>query len=65
MPDVTGEDQATATSDLQAAGFRVSVVDQPTSDQNEDGIVLDEDPTAGTRIPASSLVTIYVGRFQT
>ena len=63
VPDVTGEDQATATSDLQAAGFRVSVVDQPTSDQNEDGIVLDEDPTAGTRIPAGSLVTIYVGRF--
>src|SRR5207302_1646733 len=63
VPDVTGEDEATATSDLQAAGFRVSVVDQPTSDQNQDGVVLDEDPAAGTRAPAGSLVTIYVGRF--
>ena len=63
VPDVTGEDEATARSDLQAAGFRVSVVDEPTSDQNEDGIVLDEDPAAGTRVPAGSLVTIYVGRF--
>jgi serine/threonine-protein kinase len=63
VPDVTGEDEATARSDLEAAGFRVSVVDQPTSDQNEDGIVLDEDPVAGTRVPAGSLVTIYVGRF--
>ena len=63
VPDVTGEDEATARADLQAAGFRVSVVDQPTSDENEDGIVVDEDPAPGTRVPAGSLVTIYVGRF--
>jgi beta-lactam-binding protein with PASTA domain len=63
VPDVTGEDEATARSDLEAAGFRVSVVDQPTIDENEDGIVVDEDPTAGTSVPAGSLVTIYVGRF--
>jgi beta-lactam-binding protein with PASTA domain len=63
VPDVTGEDEATARSDLEAAGFQVSVVDEPTTDENEDGIVVDEDPVAGTRVPAGSLVTIYVGRF--
>ena len=63
VPDVTGEDEATARSDLEAAGFRVTVVDEPTTDENEDGIVVDEDPAAGTRVPAGSLVTIYVGRF--
>ena len=63
VPDVTGEDEATARSDLEAAGFQVSVVDEPTTDQNEDGIVVDEDPAAGTQVPAGSLVTIYVGRF--
>lgn len=63
VPDVTGEDEATARSDLEAAGFQVSVVDEPTTDENEDGIVIDEDPVAGTRVPAGSLVTIYVGRF--
>ena len=63
VPDVTGEDEATARSDLEAAGFRVSVVDEPTTDQNEDGIVVDEDPVAGTRVPTGSLVTIYVGSF--
>jgi serine/threonine-protein kinase len=62
VPDVTGEDQATATSDLQAAGFQVQVVDEPTADPNQDGIVIDEDPLPGTRIPAGSQVTIYVGR---
>jgi beta-lactam-binding protein with PASTA domain len=63
VPDVTGEDEATARSDLEAAGFQVSVVDEPTTDENEDGIVIDEDPAAGTRVPSGSLVTIYVGRF--
>jgi serine/threonine-protein kinase len=62
VPDVTGEDQATATTDLQAAGFQVQVVDEPTADPNQDGIVIDEDPVPGTRIPAGSQVTIYVGR---
>lgn len=62
VPDVTGEDQATATTDLRAAGFQVQVVDEPTADPNQDGIVIDEDPLPGTRIPAGSQVTIYVGR---
>jgi eukaryotic-like serine/threonine-protein kinase len=62
VPDVTGEEEATATAELQAAGFQVQVVDQPTSDPNQDGIVVDEDPAPGTRIPAGSQVTIYVAR---
>ena len=63
VPDVTGEDEATARADLEAAGFQVSVVEEPTTDENEDGIVIDEDPASGTRAPAGSLVTIYVGSF--
>jgi eukaryotic-like serine/threonine-protein kinase len=63
VPDVTGEDEATATADLRAAGFPVEVVDQPTADEKEDGVVLDQDPSVGTRVPTGSLVTIYVGRF--
>ena len=62
VPDVTGEDEATATADLKAAGFAVQVFDQPTSDPNQDGVVLDEDPAPGTRIPRGSQVAIYVGR---
>jgi beta-lactam-binding protein with PASTA domain len=63
VPDVTGEDEATARADLEAAGFQVSVVEEPTTDENEDGIVIDEDPASGTRAPAGSVVTIYVGSF--
>ena len=63
VPDVTGKDEATATADLRAAGFRVEALAQPTDDENEDGIVLDQDPAAPARAPTGSTVTIYVGRF--
>jgi serine/threonine-protein kinase len=63
VPDVTGQDETTATSTLQSAGFVVEVIDQPTTDQTQDGIVLDEQPAGGTRAPRGSVVTIYVGRF--
>jgi beta-lactam-binding protein with PASTA domain len=63
VPDVVGQDEATATTTLQNAGFVVEVIDQPTTDQTQDGIVLDEQPAGGTRAPRGSVVTIYVGRF--
>lgn len=63
VPDVVGQDEAAATSTLQSAGFEVVVIDQPTTDQTEDGIVLDEQPAGGTRAPRGAVVTIYVGRF--
>jgi serine/threonine-protein kinase len=63
VPDVTGQDQGTATATLRQAGFTVVTIDQPTTDQTQNGIVLDEQPTPGSRIPAGSQVTIYVGVF--
>jgi beta-lactam-binding protein with PASTA domain len=63
VPDVLGQDESTATTTLQNAGFQVVVIDQPTADQTDDGIVLDEQPAGGTRAPRGAVVTIYVGRF--
>jgi serine/threonine-protein kinase len=63
VPDVLGQDEATATTTLQNAGFVVEVIDQPTTDQTQDGIVVDEQPAGGTRAPRGSVITIYVGRF--
>jgi serine/threonine-protein kinase len=63
VPDVTGQDQGTATATLQQAGFVVVTIDQPTTDQSQNGLVVDEEPTPGSRIPAGSQVTIYVGVF--
>jgi eukaryotic-like serine/threonine-protein kinase len=64
VPDVVGEDEATAAADLRAAGFKVEeVIDEPTSDQSQDGVVIDEQPAASTHAPTGSEITIYVGRF--
>jgi serine/threonine-protein kinase len=62
VPDVVGQDEQTATTTLQQAGFTVLPFDEPTTDQSEDGIVLDEQPAGGTRAPRGSTITIYVGR---
>jgi serine/threonine-protein kinase len=63
VPDVTGEDEQQATSDLESAGFTVNTTDRTVSDQTQDGIVLDEHPAGGTQAPSGSTVTIVVGRF--
>jgi beta-lactam-binding protein with PASTA domain len=61
VPDVAGQDQQTATSTLQNAGFKVQVIMVPSSDPSQNGTVVDEQPAGGTRAPDGSTVTIYVG----
>jgi PASTA domain-containing protein len=63
VPDVVGEDEATAVSDLETAGFAVDTVGEPTGDPGQDGIVLDQDPNGGATAAGSSTVTIHVGRY--
>ena len=61
VPDVLGQEQTSATQTLTQAGFQVAVIPQPTNDPSQQGIVLDEQPAAGARIPRGSQVTIFVG----
>ena len=61
IPDVVGLDEASARQELQAAGFRVEVVEEPTADPAEDGIVLGQDPGGGAGRPKGSVVTLTVG----
>lgn len=61
VPDVVGQDQQTATNTLQSAGFRVQAIMVPPTDPSQSGMVLDEQPSGGTRAPEGSTVTIYVG----
>ena len=63
VPNVLGQDQATAAANLRAAGFRVIVLSRPTSSQGQEGLVIDEQPGPGSSIPGGSQVTIFVGRF--
>ena len=63
IPDVSSQDEASATQALQQSGFVVDVVDQDTFDPNQDGVVLSQDPPGGTKAKPGSTVTIVVGRF--
>jgi serine/threonine-protein kinase len=62
VPDVTGEDQQTAKSDLTQAGFTVVVLREATKDPSSVGFVIDEQPAAGAKAPAGAQLTIYVGK---
>jgi beta-lactam-binding protein with PASTA domain len=61
VPDVTGEDAATAQQDLQAAGFTVIQAKWPVSDSTQDGQVVYETPAGGQQAPKGSAVVVYVG----
>ena len=63
IPDVVGLNEAAAIQELEAAGFVVRVVDEPTIEPTEDGVVLQQSPAAGTSRPEGATVTITVARF--
>ncbi|MEP6909763.1 MAG: Stk1 family PASTA domain-containing Ser/Thr kinase [Actinomycetota bacterium] len=62
IPDVTSQDEASATQTLEQSGFTVDVQDQDTTDPNQDGIVLSQDPPGNTKAKPGATVTITVGR---
>jgi len=60
VPDETGQDEATARSDLQSAGFKVVVIRRTGGGQP--GTVVEQQPAAGTTVPTDEYVAIYVAR---
>ena len=63
VPGVIGLSEGDATAALQSSGFGVSVQDLVANSANEDGVVLDQDPSEGSSADPGSTITIYVGRF--
>ena len=63
VPGVVGQDQASAASALSGAGLTVITRTQETDDETQDGMVVDQDPAQGDRVPKGSRVTIFVGRY--
>ena len=60
--DVTGIDELSARQQLEAAGFEVEIVDEPTSDVSQDGLVVAQDPRGGSRVEEGTVVTLTVAR---
>jgi serine/threonine-protein kinase len=60
VPDVVGQDQATATATLEAAGLRVAVLEVASSQPK--GSVVAQSPKAGEKAPKGSRVQINVAK---
>ena len=62
VPDVLGKDQEEATALLESAGFQVKVASQTVREEDDNGIVVSQNPLAGDA-PKGSTVTITIGKF--
>jgi serine/threonine-protein kinase len=64
VPDVTGLSRADAMDAVRAAGLTASVQERATDSEDEDGVVLQQIPGAGTEVDSGSSVTLIVGAFE-
>jgi eukaryotic-like serine/threonine-protein kinase len=62
VPDVTSQDEDSARSALESAGFKVVVQRQEVTDPGLDGIVLSQSPNPNSKAKQGSTVTIVVGQ---
>ncbi len=60
VPNVVGDTEDDAKAKLIAAGFQVNVNQQNTGSPLDDGLVIDQNPNAGTKAKKGSNVTITV-----
>jgi eukaryotic-like serine/threonine-protein kinase len=61
VPDVVGESENNARSELEGAGLRVGQVTEEASDQ-EPGTVIEQDPAAGEQVASDSAVNLVIAR---
>ncbi len=61
VPDVTDKTEAEARTLLSNAGLEVLKNETPAADPGDVGVVLNQSPTAGRKVPLGTTVTIWVG----
>ena len=64
VPDVGGLSEGNARGELRDAGFGVQVREQATTEENQDGVVIDQDPGGGTQVRKGKTVVITIGQFE-
>ncbi len=63
VPDVVGQDEASARASLENEGWSVLIRDTPTGNADEEGVVITQTPPPGEQAKPGSQVVIYVGRY--
>jgi serine/threonine-protein kinase len=64
VPNVSGQTQSQATATLQGLGFQVQAKPKPTTDQTQNGLVIEQRPQPKTKLKKGRTVVIYIGQFQ-
>jgi eukaryotic-like serine/threonine-protein kinase len=64
VPDVTGLTEGQARNSLQDAGLRVRTRTDTVSAEDQDGVVLSQQPNAGNNVGEGDTVTLVIGQFQ-
>jgi serine/threonine-protein kinase len=64
VPDVTGLTEGEARNSLQDAGLRVRTRTDTVSAEDQDGVVLSQQPNAGNNVGEGDTVTLVIGQFQ-
>jgi beta-lactam-binding protein with PASTA domain/predicted Ser/Thr protein kinase len=63
LDNYVGQTRERAEAELEDLDLRVTVRTQSVDEESQDGIVLDQSPSAGTRMSPRDRVTIFVGRY--
>jgi serine/threonine-protein kinase len=63
VPDVGGDTKDEARQALRANHLHVTVVRDPVDTPDQDGLVVKQDPQAGTNVDRGTTVTIHLGTF--
>jgi len=63
VPGVQGDTLEAASNALSGAGFKVSHSTQEVTKPNQDGVVLSQNPGAGSTAKKNSIVTIIIGQY--
>jgi len=64
VESVIGDTKQAARATLRAQQLKVAVQKQDVDSESDDGIVLEQSPSGGTRVDPRSTVTIVVGKFK-
>ncbi len=64
VPDLKHDTQAQAGAAISAAGLVANFIMQPVSNANQNGVVLSQNPAAGTQVQNGSTVNVVIGQFQ-
>jgi eukaryotic-like serine/threonine-protein kinase len=61
VPSVIGDTQQAGRATLRAQGLKVDVTKEDVTDPDDDGVIIEQTPSGGARVPPGTTVSIVIG----